>query len=229
MSGCMRAIASVWVGTLRCTRMFDDKEAITAHAVNSLMKSICQLKEQEDGLTKELSELTTQIKSKRSLGMKALKPLLLKSKQKRVKLTQIVKKRESFEHHLDLLNNNELDQTLISTVKQTANAMKSLGLHKQVDDIDTVMADLEDTQLDIKEVTDIMSTRLMREEDFDDADLEEELNMLMEIDSEEASARQYLVKDPPPLARRVPVMKSSMEEQDGRAEEEKIELPAVPV
>lgn len=225
----MRAIASVWVGTLRCTRMFDDKEAITAHAVNSLMKSICQLKEQEDGLTKELSELTTQIKSKRSLGMKALKPLLLKSKQKRVKLTQIVKKRESFEHHLDLLNNNELDQTLISTVKQTANAMKSLGLHKQVDDIDTVMADLEDTQLDIKEVTDIMSTRLMREEDFDDADLEEELNMLMEIDSEEASARQYLVKDPPPLARRVPVMKSSMEEQDGRAEEEKIELPAVPV
>jgi len=227
----MRAIASVWVGTLRCTRMFEDKDAITAHAVNSLMKSICQLKDQEDGITKELGELTMQIKSKRSLGMKALKPLLLKSKQKRVKLTQIVKKRESFEHHLDLLNNNELDQTLISTVKQTANAMKSLGLHKQVDDIDTVMADLEDTQLDIKEVTDIMSTRLMREEDFDDADLEEELNMLMEIDpSDDSSARQYLVKEPPVSIRKAPVMTSSMEERrEPRGEEDNMELPAVPV
>lgn len=227
MSGCVKGFASVWVGLLRLTKAFEDKEAVTAQAVNSLMKSIWQLREQEDALTKELTELTQGIKSKRSQGMKVLKPLLLKSKQKRVKLTQLVRKRESFEHHLDLLNNNELDQNLISTVKQTATAMKSLGLHRQVDDIDTVMADLEDTQMDIKEVTDMMSTRMMREEDFDDKELEEELMSLLEIDEGGGDSRQFLVREPP--AQNVtPAVKVSMVEAEPATDPEEIGLPAVP-
>ncbi|EKX31843.1 hypothetical protein GUITHDRAFT_121961 [Guillardia theta CCMP2712] len=219
MSGCMRAIASVWVGTLRCTKLYDDKEALTAHAVNSLITSIEQLQTQECALNKELTEITQQIKLKRNLGAKALKPLLIKSKQKRIKLTQIVKKKESFEHHLDLLNNNELDQSLISTVKQTANAMKSLGLHKQVDDIDAVMADLEDTQLDIKEVTDMMSSRMVRDEDIDDTELQDELDEILGIDEKEG--HNFLIRERPSRVTEMPKLTSSMQEEQ--------EFPAVPL
>lgn len=229
MPGCVSIIASVWIRTLRCTGMYDDREATTAHAINGLVVSIDHLKSQEEGMGKELASLTQQIRAKRSTGMKALKPLLLKSKQKRIKLTQIVRKRESFEHHLDLLNNNEIDQTLISTVKQTATAMKSLGLHKQIDDIDTVMADLEDSQLDIKEMSDIMSTRLnSRDDDLDDNELEDELNILLGIDEDDTAS--FLIRDPARNAGEVPAVKSSMvyaDEVKGGGEEEAGKAPAL--
>jgi len=206
MPGCISLIASAWVRTLRCTGVYDDKEAVTAHAMNGLAVSIDHLRGQEDALGSELSALTQQIKGKRSAGMKALKPLLLKCKQKRVRLTQIVRKRESFEHHLDVLNNTEIDQTLITTVKQTATAMKSLGIHKQIDDVDTLMSDLEDSHLDAKEMSDLMSSRMGREEDLDDAELEEELNALLEIDGDDTAS--YIL----PSSMQVPARKQTMAE-----------------
>ncbi len=188
MPGCIGIFASGWIRVLRLTGLYRDEEAVTAQAINGLVVSIDHLRGQEDALGSELSALTQQIKGKRSAGMKALKPLLLKCKQKRVRLTQIVRKRESFEHHLDVLNNTEIDQTLITTVKQTATAMKSLGIHKQIDDVDTLMSDLEDSHLDAKEMSDLMSSRLGREEDLDDTELEEELKALLEIDEDDTSS-----------------------------------------
>lgn len=188
MPGCIGIFASGWIRVLRLTGVYKDEEAVTAQAINGLVVSIDHLRGQEDALASELSTLTQQIKGKRSAGMKALKPLLLKCKQKRVRLTQIVRKRESFEHHLDVLNNTEIDQTLITTVKQTATAMKSLGIHKQIDDVDTLMSDLEDSHLDAKEMSDLMSSRLGREEDLDDTELEEELKALLEIDEDDTAS-----------------------------------------
>ncbi|EKX34834.1 hypothetical protein GUITHDRAFT_119017 [Guillardia theta CCMP2712] len=237
MPGCIGVFASGWIRVLRLTGLYRDEEAVTAQAINGLVVSIDHLRGQEDALGSELSALTQQIKGKRSAGMKALKPLLLKCKQKRVRLTQIVRKRESFEHHLDVLNNTEIDQTLITTVKQTATAMKSLGIHKQIDDVDTLMSDLEDSHLDAKEMSDLMSSRLGREEDLDDAELEEELKALLEIDEDDTAS--YLLPSAlqaPPRKQtmaEVPQVTSSMVYADNPKEdledERRVEVPLVPI
>ena len=237
MPGCIGIFASGWIRVLRLTGMYRDEEAVTAQAINGLVVSIDHLRGQEDALGSELSSLMQQIKGKRSAGMKALKPLLLKCKQKRVRLTQIVRKRESFEHHLDVLNNTEIDQTLITTVKQTATAMKSLGIHKQIDDVDTLMSDLEDSHLDAKEMSDLMSSRMGREEDLDDAELEEELKALLEIDEDDTAS--YLLPSAPQVQPRksstteVPLVTSSMVYADHGTESkedlEEVKREAMPI
>eukprot|EP00960_Hanusia_phi_P065498 766114-Hanusia_phi.AAC.4 len=117
-----------------------------------------------------------------------------------------------------------MDQTLISTVRQTATAMKNLGLHKQIDDIDTVMADLEDSHLDMKEVTDLMSNRLGHADDIGDDELEAELSVLLGLDEAEGSMANLLLHDLPRppgatevVADEVPKLTSTMAHDEGAA------------
>lgn len=223
MTYIMKAIASVWIGTLKCFRVHDDREAIAAHAVMSLKASIDHLKRQEDDMTRDLAVVIGEIRTKRAKtsDKAAVRALLIKSKQKRSKLTQVVKKRESFEHHLDVLSNTEMDQELISTVKKTASAMKSLGLNKTIDDVDNIMADLEETQLDMKEVTNIMSSRVAYDDELDDKDLEDELDMIMGMDTENMDSTSLVVKEsgrkkemPTEMLTETPQVKTSMKENE---------------
>eukprot|EP00960_Hanusia_phi_P062624 765215-Hanusia_phi.AAC.3 len=195
--------------------MLDDRESTMANAIETLNTSIQQLKAQEDALMKEMSELAQKIKSR---DKSTLKPLLIKSKQKRMKLTQIVRKRESFEQHLEVIYNSELDQTLISAVKTTATAMKNLGLDKKLSDVDDIMSDLEETHSDVKDINNILSQKMnFHEDEFDDADIEEELNILMGIESDEVKGEasimrnRLIIKAPKAASIQAPLVNSSME------------------
>jgi len=230
MSSCIKAIAAAWVHTLKCTKMLDDKDSVMANAIDTLNVSIQQLKGQESILMGEMSELAHQIKTR---DKASLKPLLIKSKQKRMKLTQLVRKRESFEQHLEVIYNSELDQTLISAVKTTATAMKNLGLDKKISDVDDIMSDLEESHSDVKDINNILSQKMsIHEDDFDENDLEEELNILMGIESEENN-NDYLKSKLMIKSKKMepPKVESSMEqdkvERVGRQEneEEKLDLP----
>lgn len=183
MSSCIKGLASAWVQTLRWTRMIDDKDSVMANAIETLNQSILQIKGQEAALMREMADLAVQIKSR---DRSTLKPLLVRSKQRRVKLTQLVRKRESFEQHLEVIYNSELDQTLISAVKTTASAMKNLGLDKKLSDVDDIMTDLEETHSDVKDINNALSQKMVHEDDFDEDDLEEELSILLGIDSSNA-------------------------------------------
>lgn len=233
MTSCVKAIASVWISTLRCTKMLDDRESTMANAIETLNTSIQQLKNQENLLMKEMSDIAHQIKSR---DKATLKPLLIKSKQKRMKLTQLVRKRESFEQHLEVIYNSELDQTLISAVKTTATAMKNLGLDKKLSDVDDIMTDLEETHSDVKDINNILSQKMnFHEDEFDDQDIEEELNILMGIDSDDIKSESNLlrnkliIKAAKPSPMEAPVLDSTMQEESAKppavAEEEKLELP----
>jgi hypothetical protein len=187
MSSCIKGLASAWVQTLRWTRMLDDKDSVMANAIETLNQSILQIKGQEAALMREMADLAVQIKSRdRSMLKSTLKPLLMRSKQRRMKLTQLVRKRESFEQHLEVIYNSELDQTLISAVKTTASAMKNLGLDKKLSDVDDIMTDLEETHSDVKDINNALSQKMVHEDDFDEDDLEEELSILLGIDSSNA-------------------------------------------
>lgn len=235
MSSCIKAIAAAWVHTLRCTKMLDDKDSVMANAIDTLNTSIQQLKAQESSLMAEMSELAHQIKTR---DRASLKPLLIKSKQKRMKLTQLVRKRESFEQHLEVIYNSELDQTLISAVKTTATAMKNLGLDKKISDVDDIMSDLEESHSDVKDINNILSQKMsIHEDDFDENDLEEELNILMGIESEENNndylRSKLMIKtkkmesqkmEPPKLESTMDSVKEEdVVRQDN--EEEKLDLP----
>lgn len=226
MTSCVKAIASVWIHTLKCTKMLDDKDSTMANAIETLNTSIQQLKNQENVLMKEMSELAQQIKSR---DKSTLKPLLIKSKQKRMKLTQLVRKRESFEQHLEVIYNSELDQTLISAVKTTATAMKNLGLDKKLSDVDDIMTDLEETHSDVKDINNILSQKMnFHEDEFDDADIEEELNILMGIESDDIKNESILmrnkliIKTPKNINLQAPAVNSRMEVADAA-----LELPTV--
>mmetsp|Transcript_10068 Transcript_10068/g.33527 ORF Transcript_10068/g.33527 Transcript_10068/m.33527 type:complete len:112 (-) Transcript_10068:8-343(-) len=74
--------------------------------------------------------------------------------------------------------------------------MKNLGLDKKLSDVDDIMTDLEETHSDVKDINNILSQKMsFHEDEFDDNDIEEELNILMGIESEECKQESSLMRN----------------------------------
>ena len=114
--------------------------------------------------------------------------LLTKSRTQRQKLLLITRKREQLQTYLETLETSELNQQVISSVKETSHVLRSMGLTHNVDTVDELMQDMADSHDDVRLIQSGLTTNVGT--DPDSADLEAELALLMsgEDDGDDGTA-----------------------------------------
>ena len=66
----------------------------------------------------------------------------------------------ALEQQLDAIATTQLNQQVLSSMKQTSNALKSLGLDSTLNSVDEVMSDMQEANTDINEITQTLSGSL---------------------------------------------------------------------
>ena len=176
---CQRAgvasLASAWVYLMTLVRgpsMQDAKRKARLHAD----QTIATLQEHETELQNELRTLANAARqAQKQVASQSLRAVLGKSKATRQQLTLLVKKRQALQNHLDTLKNSELNEQVLSSVKQTSSVLKTMGLEQSLSDMDAVVADMQDAQSDLSALQEGLSEGFNGQSDEDDLDLELEM------------------------------------------------------
>ena len=196
-------LADAWLSlsSLVCGKKQDDE---MRRATMLLSRSIAATCHTEDDIQLELRALASRVKSMKSAFMKPeLNALLRQSRSKRLRLSQTTKKREALEQHMETLHSSQLNQQVMSSVRQTTDALKAMGLEKELESIDEVMMDLTECHGDVNAIQNGLSSS-MGSDAVDDDDLEAEMQLLLGGDGYS-----------PPLA--VPPAKNSMHDAPAEA------------
>ena len=144
-----------------------------------LTDTIQELKDKETELKSELNTIAASVK--RAQAAKAtskVKQLLVSSVSKRNNLSLTTKRRLALEQQMDAIATTQLNQQVLSSMKETSKALKSLGLDSTLNSVDEVMADMQDSTSDINDITQTLSSSLTYET-LDDDTLQTELALLM--------------------------------------------------
>ena len=115
-----------------------------------LTDTIQELKDKETELKSELNTIAASVK--RAQAVKAtskVKQLLVSSVSKRNNLSLTTKRRLALEQQMDAIATTQLNQQVLSSMKETSKALKSLGLDSTLNSVDEVMADMQDSTSDI--------------------------------------------------------------------------------
>lgn len=157
------------------TNRTDDMRKVTL----SLEDTINDLSEKEASLRVDLKQLASNVKrAQASSATSKVKQLLLSSAAKRKNLTMTIRKRIALEQQLDTIATTQLNQQVLSSMKQTSHALKELGLGGSLNTADEVMADMQEATDDISELTQTLGSSLTMDS-FDDDALNAELSLLM--------------------------------------------------
>jgi len=178
----LNKLADAWLSlsSLVCGKKQDDE---MRRATMLLSRSIAATCLTEDGIQSELHSLATRVKSMKSAYMKPeLNALLRQSRSKRLRLSQTTKKREALEQHMETLHSSQLNQQVMSSVRQTTDALKAMGLEKELESIDEVMMDLTECHGDVTAIQNGLSSSIGSDA-VDDDDLEAEMHLLLGGDS----------------------------------------------
>jgi len=134
----------------------------------------------ERTLSRELQEMAVRVRGLRARNAKTdLHAVLLSSRNKRIKLVQTTKKRIALEHHLETLNSTLLNQQVMSSVKQSSDVLKAMGLEQELQKLDDVSMDLQESFADAQAVQSGLAESMGSAYD-DDMDLEAEMLLLLD-------------------------------------------------
>ena len=94
---------------------------------------------------------------------------------------------------MDTLASSELNQSVMSSVRETSQVLKAMGLDKSLDSVEEMMLDMEESTQDASSIQSSLATSFTGEDASDDSDLQREMEMLLN-DEDDACA---LVTTPP--------------------------------
>ena len=135
-------------------------------------------------LCEELQALAVAVRQAHaSKAVSTRNSLLQQSRAKRQQASLVARKKKAIQQHLDALQASELNEQVLSSVQETASVLKNMGLDKAVDEMDSAMADLQDSAVDIGTMQDALATSLALPGAPDDDDLQAELDMLLSDDT----------------------------------------------
>ena len=159
----------------------DEKSRV---ALMMIDESITQIKTSEDETSLQLREILTKLKSAQTVKRTAaMKELLKNGKMKRQRLAAFQRKRTALESHREAISANEINQQVLSTVKHTSAALKSLGIEESIQSVDAIMMEMEEVQQDVSTLSNDLSASIDNNE-ITDEDFMKELNNLMEDEDE---------------------------------------------
>ena len=175
-----------------------------------LVDTIDELKGKEETLKKELKEIAMKVKTAQAAKASTkVKQLVTSSVAKRGNLGLTTRKRMALEQQLDAIATTQLNQQVLSSMKQTSTALKSMGLENTLNNVDEVMTDMQEATTDIGEITQTLSGSLTIDS-MDDEAMQAELALLMgdEVDG---------IAEPPAVVnsiRPVPVPKKEVKKEE---------------
>jgi hypothetical protein len=104
---------------------------------------------------------------------------------------------------LDAIKTSELDKEIMLTLKASTSAMKKAGINLGVQEVETVMSEIDEQMREVQDITDVLSNPLISQgagaaSSLEEADLDAELDLL------------EAVMVPPPLTSRAGTVRPGM-------------------
>lgn len=167
----------VYVATMVWGMPVIDQTRIAKAALNESIQKIVAC---ETPLREELYQISTKVRQMDKAAMKsAMINHLKRSRHLRQQLNVMHSKKSALQQHLDTLSSSELNQQVISSVKQTSTALKSMGLDVAQQQADGLLIDMEECMQDMKSIQATLSTPAFDANECDVMGLEKELDMLL--------------------------------------------------
>jgi hypothetical protein len=179
--GVRESVASAWLRLMKSVWGVPPIEK-TRLALVSVETSLRQIQLAEDKIKQDLSTLALQARAQPREQQKVspqVQGLLRRSRTKRQQMTLLHKKHMLLETQRDALQASDLNQLVFSTMQNTSQALKSMGLEKTLEDVDEVMQDIGDSSADVRAIQEGLSADVLYG-DLSDSDLLEELGMLLD-------------------------------------------------
>jgi hypothetical protein len=178
--GVRESVASAWLRLMKSVWGVPPIEK-TRLALVSVETSLRQIQLAEDKIKQDLSALALQARAqpREQKVSPQVQALLRRSRTKRQQMTLLHKKHMLLETQRDALQASDLNQLVFSTMQNTSQALKSMGLEKTLEDVDEVMQDIGDSSADVRAIQEGLSADVLYG-DLSDSDLLEELGMLLD-------------------------------------------------
>ena len=194
---------------------------VRKRARSELESAISSLHFSEDELRADIRAIAGEVRrAQQAHGKTNLVSLLNSSKSKRARLATVLKQRISLQNQYDALNSVELNQKVMSSVKQTSTALKALGLDTQLNEIDETMLDLKEIHDDVSNITEALQHNFSGVS-MDESDLEKELAMLLQ-EGDPASVSMEETNEKP-IASKPPAVQNSIQSAEPTAMESNAE------
>lgn len=187
-SACNDATATAWQNLMRFFRSPPVNDKVN-RARFMLRQSIRHIEESESTIQQDLKKLQAQCQQWKKQQDHASKPqqinciknLLQASKQKRQKLSFLRRQKQLLEQNDEALLNTTVNQQVLSSVKETAGVLKSLGLEEKIESVDALMMDMNDNLGNVNMINEGLAEPF-HPENFDNHALEHELEIMMQSD-----------------------------------------------
>ena len=191
---CIHAAADFWMTVMRTFRTSIAIDNTRAAKIG-LKDSLHKMDVNEEELKAELEALVARIRASLKLNksMERVKPMLVQSKKIKGRLSVLQRKRDALDNHMETLENSELNQHVLHSMQKTSNALKAMGLDKDLQAVDKVMLDLEENHSDMSS---LQQTLGMSYAD-DDVDWSLELSLLLSDDCVAPPAVSNAMHDAP--------------------------------
>ena len=190
MLGCTSSfsVANVWHAMMKVL-FKPPPDEVRKRAKCELTAAIKNLQYSEDELRADIRAIAGEVKRAQKTQVQSnMMGLLNSSRQKRQRLGSILKQRIALQNQHEALNSVELNQKVMSSIKQTSSALKALGLDNQLNDIDETMLDLKESNEDVSLITDALQQNLaLGGDSVQDDDLQDELAILLCEDDDPAN------------------------------------------
>lgn len=180
-------VASVWIQLMSLVARPDSAVVRSDNAITAkvqLQETIAHLKQVEDSLREDLKSSAVHVRAAQASHAKTtLQHLLMRTRAKRMRLTQTANKRVNMEQQLDALCMSELNNQVLSSMQKTSVALKSLGVREAVEDADEVMLDMQEAHQELSAMQDALGQPINMDA-LDESALAAELEMLLNGDED---------------------------------------------
>ena len=161
----------------------DEKSQV---ALLMIDESISVIRQSENELRHDLKSIQSQMRlNSHPTRKKAaiLKELIQRGRLHRKNLEIFQRKRLALENHKSTLETSTINQQVLSTVKHTSAALKSMGLEESMQSVDKIMLEMEEATSDVSMLNKDLSVNFSSQEPSDgDIDLEKELELFLNDD-----------------------------------------------
>ena len=177
MNCLLEAMASVWMG-MRRTVMTEPPEEEVMTAQEGLEQCRRNMEGRERELQLLIMRLTEEALQKKREGE------VLTARSKILERRRVQKRLERLRHGLDLVDTqldaiktSELDKEIMLTLKASTNAMRKAGINLGVQEVETVMSEMDEQMREVQDITSVLSTPI-GVSTSEDAELDAELDLL---------------------------------------------------
>jgi hypothetical protein len=177
---CLNTAANAWISTMQ---LLFGQVAIdnTRAAKIALQGSLREIAATEEELKAEMDTLIVRVRAtqRQTKNIERVKPILIQCRKIKNRLLVLQRKKEALETHMETLENSELNQHVLHSMQRTSNALKAMGLDKNLQSVDKVMLDLEENHNDVNSIQQSLGVGYG---DEDDVDWGSELSLLLSDD-----------------------------------------------